>query len=277
MSFSPDGRRIASLFLDSYPWLWDISTSPARGTALGGDEDFVSTVGFSADGHRLITVAPTHFASGDTNRVEETGNVFANPLEMTPSAVRLWNTDTGEPAGPPIISRGGLLADLVEKDDEAPIAGAAISPDGQRIPVSTAKALRLHDAATGQPIDEPWIDTEGGSHGGAVAFSPDGTYAVAANIKTSELQLREVQTGRPVGNPMTGHTGAVLGLAFTAHGSHIVSRGADDGWMLWPGPNKCSEELCDELIANMTRAEWDEWVSPTIDYRAPCPMLDVPD
>ncbi|MFD6394030.1 TIR domain-containing protein [Nocardia sp. NPDC060259] len=277
LSFSPDGRRLASLFLDSYPWLWDISTSPARGTALGGDEDFVSTVGFSADGHRLITVAPTHFASGDTNRVEETGNVFANPLEMTPSAVRVWNTDTGEPAGPPIISRGGLLADLVEQDDEAPIAGAAISPDGQRILVSTTKSLRLHDAATGQPIDEPWIDTEGGSHGGAVAFSPDGTYAVAANIKTSELQLREVQTGRPVGNPMTGHTGAVLGLAFTADGSHIVSRGADDGWMLWPGPDRWGEELCDKLIANMTRAEWDEWVSPTIEYRAPCPMLNVPD
>ena len=49
--------------------------------------------------------------------------------------------------------------------------------------------------------------------------------------------------------------------------------------MLWPGPDSWRDELCDKLTANMTRAEWDEWVSPspTIEYRAACPSLDVPD
>ena len=31
--FSPDGHRLASLVLDSAPWLWDISTTTPKGPA----------------------------------------------------------------------------------------------------------------------------------------------------------------------------------------------------------------------------------------------------
>ncbi|MFC7451405.1 TIR domain-containing protein [Rhodococcus daqingensis] len=278
LTFSRDGHRLAASGGESDPWLWDVGTRPPRGRALPVEEDFVSTVGFSADGHRLITVAPTHFASGDPSRVEETGNVFDSP-EMTPSAVRVWDTDTGEPAGPPVTARGGRVMDLAERGDEVPISAAAISPDGQRVLVSTTKGLRLHDVATGELVGEPWIgQTKGDESVGSVAFSPDGTYAVSAGT-TSQLQLWEVQAARPVGNPMGGHTGSVIGLAFTGDGRNIVSRGVDDGWVLSPGPSSWRDELCDKLTANMTRAEWDEWVSPTIEYRDPypCPLLDVPE
>jgi hypothetical protein len=74
-----------------------------------------------------------------------------------------------------------------------------------------------------------------------------------------------------------GHTSGVMSVAFTADGSHIVSRGVDDGWMLWPGPNSWRDALCDKLTANMTRAEWNDWVSPTIAYRASCSSLPVPE
>ena len=274
LSFSPDGHRLAARGLDS-PWLWDVATSPPRGRALHGADEFVFTVGFSADGDRLITVAATHRASGDDNAVLETGNVFHAP-EVTPSAVRVWNTDTGMLAGPPVTGRGGRLMDLAEREDETPISAAAISPDGNRILVSTTKGLRLHDVATGKPVSEPWVtDTAGGTPVAGVAFSPDGTYVVTAE-QTSELQLRDAQTGRPIGNPMLGHTGGyVLSVAFTADGNRIVSQG-EDGWMLWPGPSLWRDELCAKLTSNMTRAEWDEWVSPMLEYRRPCPSLDVP-
>ena len=204
----------------------------------------------------------------------ETGNVF-DSSDVTPSAVRVWDTDTGEPAGPPIIGRGGRPMDF-GTTSRVPISAAAISPDGQRILVATVKGLRLHDVATGQPVGEPWIDALRLYTIGSLTFSPDGNYVVSADIQTSQLQLWDVQTGRPVGNPMIGHTGVVFSVAFTADGNHIVSHG-QDGWMLWPGPNRWRDELCDKLTANMTRAEWDEWVSPTIEYRAPCPLLDVPE
>jgi WD40 repeat protein len=88
LSFSPDGHHLVSLILDSDPWLWDISASPPRAAVLHDDEDFVSTIRFSADGHRLITVAPLH-TSGDAGVVVETGNVFDISSDLTSSAVRV--------------------------------------------------------------------------------------------------------------------------------------------------------------------------------------------
>ncbi len=43
-----------------------------------------------------------------------------------------------------------------------------------------------------------------------------------------------------------------------------------------PRPNGWLDELCHKLTANLTRAEWNDWVSSDIDYRAPCPSLPVP-
>ncbi len=101
-------------------------------------------------------------------------------------------------------------------------------------------------------------------------------YVVAADTRTSQLQLWDVKAGRTVGPPLIGQTGDILDLDFTADGNHIVSRGADDGWMLWPAPNGWRDHLCHKLTANLTRAEWDDWVSSDIDYRAPCPSLPIP-
>lgn len=272
--FSPDGRHLASLVIDSDPWLWDISASPPRATALHGDEDMVNSVGFSADGRRLITVAPMHLGSGDHDKVAETGNVFDSP-EITPSAARIWDSNTGEPAGPPLTSRGGhtmdLGMDVTESKREAPISAAAISPDGQRILVATVAGTRLHDAATGQPVGEPWVEDASTRRSiTKLNFSPDGHYVVSTDAQTSDLQLREAQTGLPVGKPLAGHEGQVVSVGFTADGNYIVSQG-QDGWILWPGPNKWADELCHKLTANMTEAEWDEWVSPAIDYQPTCP------
>jgi WD40 repeat protein len=279
LSFSPDGHRLASLVFDSDPWLWDISTSPPRATVLPGDEDLVTTAQFSADGRRLITVAPMHYASDDDkvdDKLLATGNVFDAP-EMTSSAARVWDTDTGELAGPPLTGRGGRPMEGVKLEEDprlqgdSPIFAAAISPDGQRVLVST-KGLRVHDVATGQPVGEPWTDASpNGAPPIALTFSADGAYAVVGDTQTSALQFRDARTGRPVGHPMTGHTGGLIAL--TADDNHIVSLAAD-GWMLWPSPNKWRDELCDKLTANMTEAEWAQWVSPNIDYRPACPSLE---
>lgn len=169
------------------------------------------------------------------------------------------------------------MIDLMERDD-LPSSAAAISPDGQRILVATPKELRLRDAATGQPVGEPWIaDPSRTSAIGRLTFSPDGRYVVSSDVRTSQLQVWDVKTGRPVGSPLTGHGGIVLDVGFTADGNHFVSRGVDDGWVLWPSPNGWDDELCDKLAANMTRAEWNDWVSPDIDYRTPCPSLPAPE
>jgi WD40 repeat protein len=277
LSFSPDGRHLAALIVDSKPWLWDVSATPPQGAALNVGDEFVGKANFSADGHRLMTFAPMHHVPGG-DKTLQTGNVFDAP-DMTTSAVRVWETDSARLVGPPVVGRGGRMTDLMELPENAPdlpLSTAAITPDGRRVLVGTAKALRPYDSATGKSVGEPWPGTTDGTTAvTSLGLSSDGAYAVSADAKTSALQLRDAQTGRLIGSPMVGHAGSVWSVEFTADGKHIVSHG-QDGWMLWPGPNGWRGELCHKLTANMTRAEWSEWVSPTIDYRAPCPSLDIP-
>jgi WD40 repeat protein len=221
-------------------------------------------------------VAPIH-TSGDDGAVTTTGNVFDISAEITPSAIRVWDTETGEAAGPPIIGRSGRPVEVQELKDEVPIIAGAISPDGQRMLICDMNGVRLYDVNSGRPVGEPWADTSvvvdplvG------LRFSPDGSYVVSVDKLNSALQVRDAQTGRPIGNSLIGHSGYVSNLEFTPDGDHIVSRGLNDGWMLWPGPNRWREELCDKLTVNLSTAEWNQWVSPTIGYRAACPSLSVP-
>ena len=73
-------------------------------------------------GHRWIQRrrAPVDHCGADAHIrrprcCEQTGNVFDISSDFTSSAVRVWDTDTGEPAGPPIIGRGGDPMDFMER------------------------------------------------------------------------------------------------------------------------------------------------------------------
>lgn len=276
--FSPDGHRVAANVSGSDPRLWDLTADPPRATVLPVNGDAVSTIGFSGDGRRLIIASPMHFVTDDDtvdDKIERTGNVFDAP-EATSSAIRVWDAGTGQLAGTPLIHAGGRPMDIINQDGDGPYFAGAISPDGQHLVVATGKGLRLYDVSTGKPVGEPWINAPAADSSiVALAFDPDGHYVVSCDTRTSQLQLWDAQTGRPVGNPLTGAGPLIYSLSFSVDGSHIVSRG-DEGWMLWPGPNRWRDELCDKVTTTMSRAEWDAWVSPDIGYQDPCPKSDQP-
>jgi hypothetical protein len=106
-------------------------------------------------------------------------------------------------------------------------------------------------------------------------MSADGRYAVSVDVSTSDLQLWDVKTGRPIGQPLQGHGGTVRQAAFGAGDRSILTNGID-GVMVWPAPAGWRDELCGKLTSNMTKAEWDQWVSPDIDYQTVCPSLPRP-
>jgi WD40 repeat protein len=273
LSFSDDGNRIAAGCFDATVWLWDLRSDPARRQRLDGSAGAVTKLGFSADGHELMAVAPSHFVSQD-DTYDRVTNVFSAPIMVTPNSVRVWHTDTGALAGPPVNGRSGNLAELAVESDNAQIGSAAISPNGKQLLVSTTTELRLQDGITGKTVGESWSAPN--QHvGGLVAMSADGRYAVSVDVSTFDLQLWDVKTGRPIGQPLQGHSGPMIQAEFGAGDRSILTSGKD-GLMIWPAPAGWRDELCSKLTNNMTKAEWDQWVSPDIDYHTVCPSLPRP-
>ncbi|QZH62504.1 TIR domain-containing protein [Mycolicibacterium farcinogenes] len=272
LAFSPDGDRIVAGTADGSAWLWDLTEQqPGGGTQLKGNVSAVTIVGFSADGRRVLAATQTHPESGDSSALETTSNVFTLSQRVTASSAQVWDADTGEPAGPMLTGRGGRPGEFAFASDHLPISAAAISPDGRHVLLGTSGNLQLYDVASGKPDGDPWVTPERSAQSGtAVAFSPDGRYAVSADAYSTNIHLWDVGARRPIGKPLTGHATRILRVGFGADGKSIQSWGELNLWMVWPAPSGWADELCSKVAADMTEAEWDEWVSADMDYQEPC-------
>ena len=137
--------------------------------------------------------------------------------------------------------------------------------------------MRVWDAESGRPVGQPLA-----GHTDAVVsvvFSPDGKQIATASNDDS-VRVWDAATGRPVGDPLTGHTDTVTSVAVSPDGRTIVSGSYDNTLHLWPAypadASDATSALCAKLITNMSRQQWNDWVSPSIDYIEACPGLPTP-
>jgi WD40 repeat protein/cytochrome c-type biogenesis protein CcmH/NrfG len=234
LSFSPNGRFLATCSDDHSARLWDVRTGREYLSLLGHTAP-VTAVAFSLDGTLVAT------ASND-------------------QSARLWDARTGESL-------------MTLRPRLGPLSGVAFSPDGTHLAVAN-KAVALFELAgiqerrrlAGHPSYvwglafhplRPLLATGGDNDRavlfwdlktgrlaavrrsqqvGALAYSPDGELlAVGGRSRTAgtvpPIELHNLTTGQR--RSLRGHAGHVVCLAFDPAGKRLAAAGSGGPVVLW--------------------------------------------
>ena len=194
VSFSPNGKIIASSSRDRTIRLWDAVTGQPLAPPLEGHTRTVYSVAFSPNSQFLAS------ASED-------------------GAIRLWEVSSGQPVGEPLKGHSGQAWHV------------SFSADGQTL-VSWGEANEIifWDIATGQPLDLPLTDYAGQLK--SVDYNPN-NQIVAGGSEEASITIWDASTRKKITTLDTQHAGPITRLAFSPNGQMLASGGQEGKIILW--------------------------------------------
>ena len=233
LTFSPDGKTLASAAQDGTIGLWNLARQPPTGEPLRGHSKAVVGLAFSSDGRSLRSAS-------------EEGVVARWDLSKRPlRGVFMWLGETRreqvEPGKEPNISYSRVFS-------------AALSPDGTMLGLARGVMVELWDLKNWRLVAKlqgHFAIVTG------VAFSPDGKTLLSTSLDGT-VRLWDVVGRQAVGEPLRGHE-EVWGAAFSPDGRVVASAGEDDKICLW---NLDVQGLPQEVLKGHTRNVEDLMFSP---------------
>jgi WD40 repeat protein/adenylylsulfate kinase-like enzyme len=232
VSFSPNGKLLATGSFDNTVKLWDTSTGKEIKT-LTGHTNSVYAVSFSPNGKLLATGSRDNTVKlWDTTTGKQiktlTGHKnWLTAVSFSPNGkllatgsddntVKLWDTTTGKQ----IKTLTG---------HKKPLLAVSFSPNGKLLATgSSDKTVKLWDTTTSKPIKTfaghtGWVT--------AVSFSPNGKL-LATGSGDNRVKLWDTTTGKPI-KTLTGHRNWVLAVSFSPNGKLLATGSSDKTVKLW--------------------------------------------
>jgi WD40 repeat protein len=212
LTFSPDGRILASSGQDATIRLWDVARRKPL-FVLRSEDTMVLPIVFSRDGKWLIS------GGGTQKNPQESDSPWEHP------AIRIWDAATGK-----------QLRVFRDTEVRGTVDSLALAPDGRTLAVRCEDKLRLWDVTTGKVLRTLPCPRNSDGTICKLCFSPNGKL-LAEGIGNT-IGLWDVASGRLLNLSADESTSGIKSVALSSDG-RLLAAGDGDGYLsFWDFRNR---------------------------------------
>ena len=237
VTYSPDGKHIATASQDGMGRIWDANTGKLLIT-LKGHTESVNGIVYSPDGKRIATTSDDHTAkvwSAATG--EELLTLIGHAdvvrrIAFSPDGTRLVTTSLDRTAKVWDAFTGQEL--LSFSGHEGQVLDVAFNRDGKRVATSGGDGfVRIWDISSGEELLA--LGSEEFFWPSGVTFSQDGVLVAATGPGDDPNWVRvwNATTGELLFRGNLGHTSEPLDIAFSPDGKLAATAGEDQKAKVW--------------------------------------------